>query len=70
MRIEQCAYKPLKYYPNCTSCFGRDKYKICYITAEDLKLHLEEFNRLFSTGCLEERKNIEDLITGLDEFGV
>ena len=47
--MEECAYKRLEKYKSCHRCFGRNPEKICYITQNEIELHLQEFQRLFPT---------------------
>jgi hypothetical protein len=43
---EICAYRELTYYRKCSDCLGTPDSEICYISREELKKHLEQFDRL------------------------
>jgi len=46
MKIELCAYKKLRMYNDCEDCNGRDINKMCYITKNELTLHLQQFQEV------------------------
>lgn len=41
-----CAYKELKFYEDkCKNCPGTEDIDICYISLQELKLHLQQFDK-------------------------
>lgn len=54
---ELCGMYKINYYDKCKDCTGRDISKLCYITQEQVKKHLEEFYNRFelAENLLEKR---------------
>jgi hypothetical protein len=60
MRREICAYKQLRMYNDCNECSGKNMDRMCYITSQELKLHLQQFREVMfldrvNKGELEEQ---------------